>query len=518
MSPQQNWLNKLFTQRLYISIPLGGTWWTTALAVILAISIGLLLSLIITLVVLYQSSLILPGVQVMGVDIGGLTKTEAQTLLQNIWHGQSLTLTTEETTLTVFPEMLGFMIKKDLTIDIAYQQGRSWQSFRESLQTNGPIHIEPIWYVDPLIAEINLRSLAPQFNIAPIEAFLSIEAGRAKAKSAHPGQRLDVQATVAHLTKNSQQILAHKQVSLILAPVPPMVSSVDEAVAQINQLFSRPLTLHTYDPISDETLVWVIPPETWGTWLTFHFDPQDPNQFEWTLIPETTLAYLAEQVTLTDPTRYLDQDEALLSVEALLRETITPKVLRIYHYQRTHTVQAGETISRIAYQYGMPFPYLQQANPDLGDQLYVGQTIIIPSADIFLPLPIVENKRIIISLAEQRMWTYENEALIWDWPTSSGIESSPTSPGVYQIQSHEENAYGSSWDLWMPYFMGIYHPGPHVSLMNGFHGFPTRDGRNLLWTGNLGTPVTYGCLLLETGNAKALYEWAEEGVVVEIRE
>jgi lipoprotein-anchoring transpeptidase ErfK/SrfK len=87
---------------------------------------------------------------------------------------------------------------------------------------------------------------------------------------------------------------------------------------------------------------------------------------------------------------------------------------------------------------------------------------------------------------------------------------------VFQVQSHEGNAYAASWDLWMPYFLGIYRPVPTSDFMNGFHGFPTRDGTNLLWTGNLGHPVTYGCILLSTQNAAALYEWAEEGVVVEI--
>ena len=53
--------------------------------------------------------------------------------------------------------------------------------------------------------------------------------------------------------------------------------------------------------------------------------------------------------------------------------------------------------------------------------------------------------------------------------------------------------------------------------MNGFHGFPTRGGSTLLWTGDLGRPVTYGCILISTDHASALYEWAEEGVVVEVR-
>ena len=79
------------------------------------------------------------------------------------------------------------------------------------------------------------------------------------------------------------------------------------------------------------------------------------------------------------------------------------------------------------------------------------------------------------------------------------------------MQSHEEEAYAADWGLSMPYFMGIYRPVPTSDFMNGFHGFPTRDGASLLWTGSLGYPVTYGCILLDTQNAALLYEWAEPG-------
>ena len=102
-------------------------------------------------------------------------------------------------------------------------------------------------------------------------------------------------------------------------------------------------------------------------------------------------------------------------------------------------------------------------------------------------------------------------------PASTGIADSPTSPGVFQVQTHEENAYAGNWDLWMPSFMGIYRPVPTSEFMNGFHGFPTRGGSQLLWTGNLGQSVTYGCILISSDNAQALYNWAEEGVVVEIQ-
>ncbi|MCB0028248.1 MAG: L,D-transpeptidase family protein, partial [Anaerolineales bacterium] len=176
-----------------------------------------------------------------------------------------------------------------------------------------------------------------------------------------------------------------------------------------------------------------------------------------------------------------------------------------------------ETLSSIGRDYGVPYPWIQEANPQLGDNLAIGQQITIPSVDNFLPLPVVENKRIVVSISEQKMWAYENGQLVFEWVVSTGIDSSPTAPGIFQIQSFEEEAYAGNWNLWMPSFIGIYRPVPTSEFMNGFHGFPTRNGSNLLWTGDLGHPVTYGCVLVSSTNALTLFDWAELGVVVEVR-
>jgi lipoprotein-anchoring transpeptidase ErfK/SrfK len=189
--------------------------------------------------------------------------------------------------------------------------------------------------------------------------------------------------------------------------------------------------------------------------------------------------------------------------------------VRVYHHDTQHIVQPGETIISIAWDYGVPYPWIQQANPGV-DNLSVGQSITVPSADNFFDYPVVPNKRVVVSISQQRTQVYENGQLKWDWVASTGINSSPTWPGVYQIISHVPNAYAANWNLYMPNFMGVYRPIPGLDFTNGFHGFPTRGGSQLLWTNNLGTRVTYGCILLSSDNAQLLYHWAEEGVVVEI--
>jgi lipoprotein-anchoring transpeptidase ErfK/SrfK len=68
----------------------------------------------------------------------------------------------------------------------------------------------------------------------------------------------------------------------------------------------------------------------------------------------------------------------------------------------------------------------------------------------------------------------------------------------------------------MPHFLGIYEAWP--DFMNGLHGLPTLSNGRRLWADILGRPASFGCIILDLDAAESLYEWAEDGVVVEILE
>ena len=112
------------------------------------------------------------------------------------------------------------------------------------------------------------------------------------------------------------------------------------------------------------------------------------------------------------------------------------------------------------------------------------------------------------------MTVYENGSPIREMVISTGVDRSPTQPGVYQVQTHDPSAYASVWDLTMPNFVGIYEAWP--GFMNGIHGLPTLSNGTRLWASILGKPASYGCIILDLANAEWLYNWAETGVVVEI--
>jgi lipoprotein-anchoring transpeptidase ErfK/SrfK len=476
----------------------------------------LVIGVAIALAVFYGSDRVMPGVQALGVELGGKSTTEAVALLGQNWGSRTITLDSGDTTWTVTPAMLGVMLDAEATVQIAHQRGHSLATLKDVLR-KGDVHISPVFRFDPTIAETNLRALKPKFDVSAVDAGLRVVDGRVEATPPISGRALDVAATVTWLGWNTVQIINEGRLNLVMVPVQPAITDVSAVVAQTNQLLAHPLSIQAYDPITNERQTWEVRPEVWGAWLSLGIDPDDPTRLMWELNPEKAQVFLGEQVATLGSARRLELGEAVTAIREAIEARSWSLRLRVYHHEQQHVVQASETLSSIARDYGLPYPWIQGANPGIEDALSVGQVLTIPSPDVLLPLPVVENKRVVVSLSRQKMWAYENDALKWEWPVSTGIPSSPTSPGVFQIQTHEPNAYASNWDLWMPHFMGIYRPVPTSDFMNGFHGFPTRGGSTLLWTDDLGHPVTYGCILISTGNAAALYDWAEAGVVVEVR-
>jgi len=123
------------------------------------------------------------------------------------------------------------------------------------------------------------------------------------------------------------------------------------------------------------------------------------------------------------------------------------------------------------------------------------------------------SKYILVDISEQYMYVYEGDVLIHSFVASTGINNA-TRIGTFQVQSKIPNAYGSTWNIWMPSWLGIYWSS---GLENGIHALPILPNGATLWDGYLGTPVSYGCVVLGTYEAQILYEWAEIGTPVEIQ-
>lgn len=181
---------------------------------------------------------------------------------------------------------------------------------------------------------------------------------------------------------------------------------------------------------------------------------------------------------------------------------------------RVYTVRPGQTLAQIARELGVSVAAIVDANGLANpDRIYTGMTLHIPGTqDVTTLVGTVTDTRFIASISAQRCWLYQAGKLTGNWRCSTGRKESPTVPGAYKIQSRINPAYASRWDFWMPYWLGLYYAG---STENGIHGLPydPKTGRQT-WAGAVGTPITYGCIMLDDANAKALFDVAYIGMPV----
>lgn len=492
----------------------GLNWWVLgALALVVGSSLTCL-AITAGVGLLYAGNSILPGVHTFGVDLGGKSESAATIALEQQWY-EGIILQDGEREWRVSAAELGIWLDAPATASTARDYGRTRGSFFQAVL--GRVDVAPILDIDFALTRSALENLAPQLETPAINAGVRLVNGQVQPTPPQTGRQLDLETTLAALYQNASAVLADGVLELVMTDLYPTVTDSTPMMTQAMQLLANPLSIRAFDPVTNEGFDWSLGPETWSQWLMATPNPNSPTGLALTLEPVGLGDYLMARASSLAADRYVKVDEGVQAVRQAVEANQTRAIVRVYHHERRHAIRPGETFSSLAYDYGIPYPWIQQANPGVGDALSVGQTIIIPSADVMLPLPIVYNKRIVVSISQQRLWAYENEQLKWEWVVSTGIASSPTAPGIFQIQSHEPNAYAANWNLWMPYFMGVYRPVPTSDFMNGFHGFPTRGGSQLLWTNNLGSPVTYGCILVSNTNVEQLYTWADAGVVVEIQ-
>ena len=468
------------------------------------------LVLVAGLVVLYSSSNIAPGVRTAGVEIGGMSKTAAIAEIEASMQSGMLVTDGQQQWRANAAE-LGIQLDAAATVDAAYEEGRN--QFLAALI--GGIDVNPVWAIDMATMRNGLQILKPEIDSPAQNAGVQLVNGQVVATPAKAGYQLDIEATLLAIQQDAETMLEDGQLHLVMIPLQPTIIDATPLLNQAAQLLSSQLVVTAFDPINNTKTNWTVAPTTWAAWL--EAANSNTGSLSLRLADAPLRQYISGQNNILAHGQYIDVDVAIASIQEAFAQQSTAATVRIYHEPSTHSVISGETFYSVAYDVGIPYSWIREANPGVGDALSVGQTINIPSPDDLLPLPVVENKRIVVSLPQQRMWAYENDVLKWEWIVSTGINDSPTAPGIFQVQSHHENAYAGNWNLWMPYFMGIYQPVPGLDFMNGFHGFPTRDGYQLLWTNSLGTRVTYGCILLSNDNVQLLYNWAEAGVIVEIQ-
>ncbi len=459
----------------------------------------------------------LPNISVYDRTVAWMGPDETATLVDQVWNQErQIHLTASKGSGEGFwltPAELGYWIDPEATAQEASDFGRSAAPFMDiqhALVGEKEV-ILPVIYFDEVIARETLEPIALNLNMPAENASVLFQDGTWVALPGKAGQRVNVEATLEGLFQHAFTNLLSESALLVIESVQPEINDLTPLLEEIEAVLSQELSLRAYDPLLDVALSWEVPITVKHNWITV--DPET-NEIDLS-IPREDVQNLLQtwEEDLGEGRTFAGLPEENALQEAW--ENGSEIKATIIHEPTTYQVGVGESLWSISLKLGMPMWHILDANPGLtASNISADMALTIPSKNILLPLPPVENKRIVINITQQRMTVFENGQVRNSHIVSTGVSDSPTMAGIFQIQSHEINAYASNWDLYMPHFMGIYEAWP--GFMNGIHGLPLLSNGNRLWASTLGSPASYGCIILSLGAAEELYHWADPGVVVEI--
>lgn len=458
---------------------------------------------------------IYPNVYALGVNLSGMTPDEATVALdavaQHVDMGL-LILTDGDKRWTYAWSQAGLHLDTRAMALEAYKVGRSG-GFEEQLQVWLKSRNVPLRYtVDAEAGRALLVQVAQEASLLPSEATIQLQNGQVVIVPGQAGRVVNVSQTLLALTTVNSG-LYRVEVPLHFDFVQPVAPNTENITAQAETLLARSVTLTAYDILTDQTLTWTLGREAIAPWLRLVPGPDGETMVDANLYAiRDALVALAERMGDGQGFRY---DEAAQQVFAAFDAGGGTITVYLTHPERTYSVQSGDTLTSLSAKFGMPSGLVAEANPGIDyNRLSVGQQLIIPSQDVLTPYLPVPGKKVVVNINEQRVRVYENGALLYEWLTSTGIDSSPTHRGTFQVLSKHDKAFASQWDLWMPFFIAVYPAGGGVE--NGFHELPILASGQRLWAGSLGRPASFGCIILGIPEAETLYNWVEVGVIVVI--
>ncbi|GAC1326729.1 MAG: hypothetical protein NVS2B16_30130 [Chloroflexota bacterium] len=138
---------------------------------------------------------------------------------------------------------------------------------------------------------------------------------------------------------------------------------------------------------------------------------------------------------------------------------------------------------------------------------------------------LVNYKRIVVSLRQQKLWAYDGDRLLKTSLVTTGNRALPTPRGIYAVMGKfHPFTFHSPWPKSSPYY---YQPSKveHALLFRDggyfIHDAPWRSAFGPGTNAALGKPGnnytgTHGCINTPPGVAAWLYDWAPDGTVVQV--
>ncbi len=214
-----------------------------------------------------------PGVEVLSIDLGGLTPQQAAgRLAEKVRYfdqGRFL-LRDKGRTWTAAPRELGASLDVPATVAAAFRVGRSGPLAGDLAAQFDALTrdhaVAPIIGVDEATAAAFLAPLAAEIDRPPRDAVLLISGADVRPVDSQIGRRLDVNATIGLIVDRVSR-LEDGEIDLPVVETPPQVADADQAAQQVRQMLAGPLVL----TLDDRR--WELPPARLASMLVFYRQP-----------------------------------------------------------------------------------------------------------------------------------------------------------------------------------------------------------------------------------------------------
>lgn len=422
---------------------------------------------------------ILPGVMVGGRTIGGLTLAEARRVLRDQATGYRLKLDIASDHYELTAEQLGVVFDAEATLENAYQLGReAWLP---------PLHHDPL----PLTYHLNrsqlnafATSVAAKVGVQPIDAGVVMKSGTLSTVPEKSGWTID-RVGLQRLIEDDFKAPGGQK--LVLKPreqtADIQVRMLGPTIEEAKHLMATPVILSFADKTFTPTQAQI------GQWLAFQ---KQSDGLAFKLVPQIDSAELKDYVQ--------DIADSVNIAPVNKRVNIENGVSKVMQ----------EGVDGLAIDQDAVVTAVTKAVNDQRPLTYTIPSHSVPFRTVSTTLVTLDYGRYIeINLSRQRLWVWQDHAVIYESPITSGAAGARlgTVTGLFSIYYKTTNTRlrGQGYDVpvkyWMPFHLGY---GLHdAEWRHGIFG-----GQDYYYGGS------HGCVNLPDATAEFLYNWADVGTPV----
>lgn len=227
-----------------------------------AATFGLILLIALVGFQIWFAGRIFPGVTIAGVDVGGLTQSQAAEKISAAFNYPAtgkILLQDQQNGWVAAPQELGLLLDSGASAKAAFNVGRSgFLTSRLGDQITSLYQgksISPALVFNENLAYYYLNQLSGQINTPTIEASLALQGAEVVAQPGQVGRTLDIDASLALISAQVQS-LQDGLVPLVIHEQAPEILDASAQAEVARTILSQPLTISMPEGMSADGAPW----------------------------------------------------------------------------------------------------------------------------------------------------------------------------------------------------------------------------------------------------------------------